>query len=204
MYPWPCCTIQGTGNNYNISTALSLVKTGPISPGSVLPAGVLGYWQWLGGTFGPNLQVEAFTLTNPITLVYPPCTVSNTPIVVNLPTVSTSSLRTNGSTSGTTPFTIALTCPSASSGLTMSIELDAAGAASNITGVLLPTSGTSAGVGVQLLNQSFNPVTLGTPTVVGSTSAVPYNLRYYAAYYRTGTLTVGTLTAGATITLSYK
>jgi type 1 fimbria pilin len=196
LLPYPCCTIAN--NTYTNSTPsfLTLVKTGPIVSGSTVPAGTLAYWLYASG-----LRVEAFNLSNSVTIIDPACSVNTTPINVTLPTVSTGALASVGATAGTTPFAIALTC---SSGATLDIELDYAGTASNITGVLTKTSGTSAGVGLRLLDQNYNPVVFGATTVVGSTPTGALSIPYYAQYYRTAAVTVGSINASATFTLSYQ
>jgi type 1 fimbria pilin len=192
---------------FSVTTQLSLVVTGPIS-NSTVPAGVLGYWQWqaLGsGGATTTAQIVAFSLANAVNIVInPSCSVNTNPVNVTLPTIITSALGGTGTTAGTTPFAIALTCPSGAAGATLSIQLDYNGTASGIQGVLAPTGGTSAGVGVQVLNQSSNPVTFGTPQTVGTISTGATNISFFARYYQTGTVTPGTLQASATFTLLYQ
>lgn len=196
LYPYPCCQLSSGTYTFGITTSLQLVKTGPIASGSTLPAGELGFWE-----FDKNKQPEIFTLGNPVTIIDPACSVNTTPINVTLPSISTSALAAVGSTAGGTGFVIALTC---SAGATLAIQLDYAGAASGIPGVLTKTSGTSAGVGVQMLDANASPVTFGTVSPVGNTLTGQMNLQYYARYYRTAALTAGSLAASATFTLSYQ
>jgi len=196
LLPYPCCTIANGSYTNSTVSFLTLVKTGPIVSGSVIPAGTLGYWLYASG-----LNIEAFNLSNSVTIIDPACSVATTPINVTLPTVSSGALASVGTTAGNTPFAISLTC---SSGATLDIQLDYAGTASNITGVLTKTSGTSAGVGLRLLDQNFNPVVFGNTTVVGSTPTGALSIPYYAQYYRTAAVTVGSINASATFTLSYQ
>jgi type 1 fimbria pilin len=196
LLPYPCCTIANGSYTNSVASSLTLIKTGPIVSGSVIPAGTLAYWLYANG-----LKIEAFNLTTSITIIDPACSVNTTPINVTLPTVSVGAMASVGATAGTTPFAIALTC---SSGATLDIELDYAGTASNITGVLTKTSGSSAGVGLRLLDQNYNPVVFGATTVVGSTPTGALSIPYYAQYYRTGTVTAGSINASATFTLSYQ
>ena len=192
---------------FSVSTQLSLIVTGPFG-NSTVPAGTLGYWQYqsLGSSGGTSTaQIVAFSLANPVTItVNPSCSVTTNPVNVTLPAISTSALGSTGATAGTTPFAIALNCPSGASGATLSIQLDYNGTASGIQGVLTPTGGSSAGVGVQVLNQSSNPVTFGTPQTVGTISTGASNISFFARYYRTGAVTPGTLQASATFTLLYQ
>ena len=196
MFPYPCCQIGAGNYTFSVTTSLVLVKTGPIVSGSTLPTGPLGYWR-----FDNNQQPEIFTLGNSVTIVDPACSVNTTPLNVTLPSISTSALQAVGATAGTTGFVIALTCYS---GATLDIQFDYSGANSGITGVLTKTAGSSSGVGVQMLDQSLNPITFGTATLVGGTVSPQMNLTYYARYYRTAAISAGTLTASATFTLSYQ
>jgi type 1 fimbria pilin len=195
LFPYPCCQLASGSYTASVTSSLQLIKTGPILSGSVLPAGQIGYWQ-----FDSGQKVETFTLANSVTILDPACSVTTTPINVTLPTIASSSLNVVGATAGSTAFAIGLAC---SSGATLDIQLNFAGTASGIAGVLTKTSGSSAGVGVQLLDKSFNPVAFGATTVVGSTSGLT-SIPLYARYYRTGAITVGSLAASATFTLSYQ
>lgn len=203
---WNCT--GGTTYSFSVSTQLSLVVTGPIANGSVLPAGTLGYWQFqslnLNANATPPVQIIAFALGNSTTITFPTCSVTTSSIAVTLPTISTSALGSTGATAGTTPFAINLNCPSAAAGAPVYVLLNNNGTASGIQGVLTKTSGTSAGVGVQLLDSSYTPVTFGTPASVGTTPMGTMNIPYFAQYYRTAAVTAGTLTASATFTLLYQ
>lgn len=202
LLPYGCCTYNdgngGASYNLSVTSSLVLIKTGPIVSGSTLDAGTLAYW-----FFDTNMHAENFNLSNPVTIIDPACSVNTTPVNVTLPTVSTSSMGTVGATAGATPFAISLSC---ASGATLDIQLDYAGAASGITGVLTKVSGTSSGVGVQLVDKNLAPVTFGSAgkTQVGATPDGPLNIKYYARYYRTAAITPGTLTASATFTISYE
>ena len=200
--PWGYDSIGSGTYTLSVASAVQLVKTGPITPGSTLPAGTLGYWQYQGSR--TTIRVEDFVLGNSVKFVAPTCTVATPNIAVNLPTVSTTSLASVGSVSGSTAFTIGLTCSAAAAGQTMAIEIDASRTVpANTTGVLSST-GTAKNVGVQLTDSSFNPVALGTAVTVGTTPSGAYNLTYYAQYYALATNpTSGTVSAAATFTISY-
>lgn len=203
---WNCP--QGTaGYTFSVTTQLELVVTGPFG-NSTVPAGVLGYWQFQslangGGT--STAQIVAFSLANPVTIaINPSCSVTTNPVNVTLPPIAASALASTGATAGTTSFGLALSCPSGAAGATLSVQLDYNGTASGIQGVLTPTGGSSAGVGVQVLDHSSNPVTFGTPETVGTISTSTNSVSYFARYYRTGAITPGTLQASATFTLLYQ
>jgi len=196
LYPYPAYSLPAGYWILDTTYSVQLVKTGPIVSGSTLSAGSIAYFN-----MGNSLQLVNYFLGNSVTIVDPACSVNTTPINVTLPTVGTNTLPAVGATTGTTGFVIALTC---ASGATLAIQLDYAGTASGITGVLTPTSGSSAGVGIRVLDSSSNPVTFGTASVVGSTVSGQMNLQYYAQYYRTAAITSGPMGASATFTLSYQ
>lgn len=196
LYPYPAYSLPSGYWMLDTTYSVQLVKTGPIVSGSTLRIGPFAYFN-----IDNSLRIVNYFLGNSVTIVDPACSVNTTPIDVPLPTVGANALPAVGATTGTTGFVIALTC---ASGATLAIQLDYAGAASGIPGVLTPTSGTSAGVGVRVLDTNSNPVTFGTASAVGSTVTGQQNLQYYAQYYRTSAVTSGTLGASATFTLSYQ
>jgi type 1 fimbria pilin len=188
---------------FSVTSTLQLVATGTIANGSTLQAGTLAYWQWTGFN-SATPQTEAFILGNQVQFVTPSCSVTTNPVNVTLPTLMTTSFSGTGSTAGAVAFNIGLNCPSSASGLTLSVQLDYNGTASGIKGVLLPTTNTSKGIGVQLLNGSNQAVTFGTPAKIGKTTTGQMTIPYSAQYYQTGAITPGPLTASATFTLSYQ
>jgi len=196
LSPYGCCQLASGSYQFSITSSLQLIKTGPIVSGSTLSAGLLGYWQ-----FANSQQVETFTLANSVTIIDPACSVNTTPINVTLPTMNASALGSTGASAGRTGFNISLNC---SSGATLDIQLNYVGTNTGITGVLKST-GSAGGVGVQLLDQNSNPVVFGNTTVLGATpNNSQWNIPYFAQYYRTGTVTAGSVTASATFTLSYQ
>jgi type 1 fimbria pilin len=204
LYPYATSSESfGDGEKvtFSITTTLEIVATGTITNGSVLQAGTLGYWQWEGDD---NPQIEAFVLANKVTFVSSSCSVVTNPIDVTLPTISTTALGSKGATAGATPFNISLSCTGAA-GMSVSVQLDYNGTASGIQGVLMPTSGNSSGIGVQVLDQNNTPVTFGTPETEGTTPVGQMNIAYSASYYQTtSTITPGTLAASATFTITYQ
>lgn len=192
--------------NYNLSvtSGIELVKTGPIANGAKLSASTLGFWRYDGISPNTILRAENFNLIGSVTFVYPSCTVNNNVINVVLPTISTTAFNGVGTTAGATAFNISLNCPG---GDTLLIEFDTANASSVANSVIANSTGTgrAKNVGVQLVDQSFVPITFGTPAVVGATPSGPYNLTYYARYYQTAAApAAGTVSATATFTLSYQ
>jgi len=196
-------TDYGSGSEvtFSLPTIMEIVATGTITNGSTLQAGTLGYWQWQGSG---NPKIEAFALGNSVTFVTSSCSVNTNPINVTLPTISTTALGSVGATAGTTPFTIGLTCTGAA-GMSVSVTMNYNGSASGIQGVLLPTSGSTSGIGVQVLDQTNTPITFGTAEAEGTTTVGQMSIPYSARYYQTAaTITPGTLAASATFTLTYQ
>jgi type 1 fimbria pilin len=205
LYPYATSS-EAFGNGgsqvtFSITSVLEIVATGTITNGSTLAAGTLGYWQWQGNG---NPQIENFYLGNSVTFVTSSCSVNTNPINVTLPTISTTALGSVGATAGTTAFNIGLTCTGAA-GMSVSVTMNYNGTASGIQGVLTPTSGSSSGIGVQVLDQTSTPITFGTAEAEGTTPVGQMNIPYYARYYQTAsTITAGTLAASATFTLTYQ
>ncbi len=200
--PWGYDSIGSGTYTLSVGSAVQLVKTGPITAGSTLTSGTLGYWQYQGSR--NTLRTEDFVLSNNVKFVAPTCTVATPNIAVTLPTVSTRSLTSTGAVSGATAFTIGLTCSAAASGQTMAIEIDASRAVPPGTTGVLTSTGSAGNVGVQLIDSSFKAVSLGTPVTVGTTPTGAYNLTYYAQYYAlANSTTAGTVSATATFTISY-
>lgn len=201
-----------SASTFDTASALQLVVTGPIAPGSVLTSGQLAQWNvdmclFAGKSgnckllLGPN-PAEVFN-TSSITFVAPACT-GNSP-TVTLPTVYASAFTGTGTTTGQTPFTVQLTCTAASTvSITLSpgqsVGLDSSG----VTG----STGTSQKVGVQLLQaDGSTPIQFGNAYPAATTpsgNSAP-SLTFYARYYQTGSPVVpGTVTATATYILTYQ
>ncbi|MEI7035467.1 fimbrial protein [Fulvimonas yonginensis] len=198
MSPYPQNTTSGGSSTYNVGSTLQFVQTGPIANGATIPAGTIANWRW--GSIVP----EYFVLTNSVTFLAPACKVTTQAIAVTLPTVTTGSFAGKDSTTGATPFSIQLTCPSGSSA-TLKIQLDAqAGTAPGYTTVLV-NQGTAGGIGVELKDRNGIPVTYGQAATVGTTVAGSMTLPYTAQYHATASMvTGGTVKATATFTLSYQ
>lgn len=190
----------GSGQwNLSITSGLELVKIGPITNGQTIGSTNLGNW-----VYANNVTAESFNLQTSLTFVYPTCSVNTSTINVTLPTVSNTAFNGVGTVAGATVVPISLQC---ASGSQLYIQFDTATPASGFTGVIAAATGTgrAKNIGVQLIDQTFVPVTFGTPALVGSTPDGPMNLTYYARYYQTATpVAAGTVSATATFTLSYQ
>lgn len=181
---------------FTVTSALQLIKTGPITSGSVLAAGKLADWRW------GSLIPETFMLGNPITFTTPSCTIDTSPINVILPTVTTSAFTGVGSTLGKTPFNIQLNCPAGTAVTKITMHT---AAADSHPGVVAPSgAGYAAGIGVQVLDGNSNPMVFETQTVVtppNATTSIPY----FAQYFQTASaVTGGAVKATVTFDIFYQ
>jgi type 1 fimbria pilin len=196
---YPYDSIASGTYTMSVASALQLVVTGTITPGTTLNAGTLSYWR-----FG-STRVEDFVLANNVKFVAPTCTVTTPTIAVTLPTVSNTSLSAVGATAGATAFTVGLNCPSGASGQSVAVQFDTAAQPPGTTGVIKPSGGTATNVGVQLTDKSLNAITFGTAAVAGTSVLGVNNFTYYARYYAlTASVGAGTVVATATFTVSYQ
>lgn len=204
MYPWPCCELASGTYNFTVTTALQLVKTGPIADGARLNGATLARWMY-DRTGNRTVSLQNYILGNAVTFVSPACQVNTTSVAVALPRISDRALPSVGSTAGTTPFRINLTCRS---GATLEITFATNSPVTGRDGVIANSngSGRATGVGVQLTRSDAGstPVRFGTPITAGATVNGAVDLTYLARYYRTGNVTPGTISTQATFTLTYE
>ena len=201
IYPYPYFRLNGANWQENDAVTLEIVKTGAIADGSVLNSGLLATFQAGPRGYG-SISDAVIKLANSLTFTAPACQVSTPNINVTLPTVSSGAFSGVGSVTGATPFQIGLQC---SSGATVRITMTTATPVAGQTGVIAPSSGTTSGVGVQVLNSSGNPVQFGNPAVIGATPNGSMTVNYSARYFQTApAVGPGTLGATATFTLSYQ
>jgi len=182
---------------FSVGTTLQLVQTGPIANGSILQAGTLANWQW--GSIDP----EYFVLQNSITFVAPACVVNTTNIAVTLPTVTTAAFSGKDSTTGATPSSIQLTCPS---GATSQLSIMFAAQNGTPPGYnnVLKNTGSATGLGVEMIYNSSS-VIFGSAIFVGTTPAGGLSIPFTAQYHSvSNTVTAGGVQAAATFTLSYQ
>ncbi len=212
------CDFGGYQLNCNpnpISTRFTaqLVKTGPVSPGTISNLKIL---QFFDTDSAPNQYLtysgasNAYgTLTlNPVTVSMSTCNVTagSSNINVILPTIATNALPGAGSVAGRTPFIIQYSCPVGwSLYMTMSTTRPAVA-----TGVILSaatcTQGTSASnIGIQVLQNNLQPVQFDVAQPLGNSPNGLLTLNYYAQYYATGSPTgPGPVCGTGTFTMSYQ
>ncbi|HEV2620882.1 MAG TPA: fimbrial protein [Frateuria sp.] len=219
LYPnYP--TSSGT---FNVSSNLQLVYTGPyLPPSNATLTGQLSQWKidvcssplifgyyYFGcnGSVSPQ-AVETFNINANIVIQVPTCNVDPGSVnkVVALPSINAVQLSGQGTTAGSTPFSLQLTnCPT---NLGVFVTLSTANPQPSATGVIAPTTGSgyAGGVGVQILKaDGTTAVTFDTPFGTGTTSSGSYVINLYARYYQTGaTVSAGTVKGIATYTLNYQ
>ncbi|WP_413727670.1 fimbrial protein [Sodalis sp. RH19] len=182
---------------------ITFYKLGPVTPGT-LPSTHLA--SFINVVNGSDLTLPAVSLfSGIITVIVNACSVTNTAITVPMGNVDRAEFTAIGSTAGLRGFTIPLDC---NPGINVRVQFDgiSAGSATNVL-ALSPSSSPPAatGVGVQILYNS-NPVTLGAPLAVGTTTAAGFfNIPLEARYYQTeSTVTPGLANSTATFTLTYQ
>lgn len=161
---------------------------------------------------------QLFTFTNikkTVTVKDETCKASETNQDVPLGSYSTGTSSGLGSGIGQTtklvPFNILLNCEALLSGsFDVKMQFDDIGAVSGLSDlgvVALNSTSTASGVGVQILNENEQPVSLAVPFTVASypLSAALVTVPLYARYYQTATtVTPGSANAVATYTISYQ
>lgn len=201
IYAYPYFSLDGSNAWYeDDAVTIELVKTGAIVDGSSVQGPLSSF---RAGSSGGHITDAVINVANRLTFTAPACQVSTSNITVNLPTVTSGTFTGAGSSAGTTPFQIGLTC---SSGAVVRITLDTATPVAGKPGVIAASSGGSSGLGVQLLDASgTTPVQFGVAKTIGATPDGALSISYFARYYQTGSAVgVGLLGATATFTLSYQ
>lgn len=180
-----------------------LVKTGPVSYGSIAAANLPTVRYDFDGT----LVIYNASATGSVTISPAACSTPN--VTVRLGEHKTSELSGPGSSTSATAFRIALNdCPAGMK--TIKYQIDATtpvlGASNSV--VALNATSTATGVGVQLLDNEDRPFPLGTPRTLsgynagtGGSYSVPLKARYYQTDTKT---TAGTANTGLTFMMNYQ
>ncbi|HUW53903.1 MAG TPA: fimbrial protein [Rhodanobacter sp.] len=221
------CTSSGHHGNGSCSPnpisatfIAQLVKTGPVSPGTISSIQILQFFDsdfspppprfsGLTNTVYTSASASYGTLTlNPVTVSMSTCSISASSknISVILPTIGTNALQSTGSVTGQTAFSIEYSCP-AGWALYMTMSTATPGAASGV--ILSPascTSGASAtNIGVQLLQSNQQPVQFDVAQPLGNSPNGILTIPYFAQYYATAApVGAGAVCATATFTMSYQ
>ena len=208
-----------TPNPISVKFTAQLVKTGPVSPGTIGSIQLLQFFdsdnvppnppRYGTATQYPYASNSYGTLTlNAATVNMSSCSVTagSSNLSVTLPTIVGSTLPTTGSVAGQTSFPITYTCPS---GWTLYMTMGTTNPGS-ADGVILPSTSCSAGtpatnVGIQLLQGNLQAVQFNAAQSVGNSPNGTLTLKYYAQYYATGSpVGAGAVCGTATFTMSYQ
>ncbi|WP_159878877.1 fimbrial protein [Aquitalea denitrificans] len=142
------------------------------------------------------------------------CSVNTQNLQVNLPAIDAKQLSSVGATTGNTPFSLWVNCPSTTPvNVYMTLTDNSKPGQTNSTVVSAASGSSASGVGVQISDQYGLPITLGPDSSMAGnpgqflvrsnlTGSLP--IPFTASYIRTGTIKPGTLKAIATFTMSYQ
>lgn len=183
----------------------TFVKTGPISGGTITAADI--------PTLGLNLDGTAtvFTSTNSGTITFTAGACVTPDVQVPLDAASVKAFTGVGSTTGAKSFNIAVnSCPPGLN--SVSYQLDAASGITVVNasqGVIgLGSSATAKGIGLQIKDNSNNPVSFGSmhaTTGYNRASGGSFTIPLKALYYQTAsTLSAGSVVSQAVFTMSYQ
>lgn len=215
---WSC----SPANTVTVAFTAQLVKTGPITPGTVNSINLLQFFDqdsycsndpcWFYG-YQQSTSSAFGTLTlNSVTVSAASCKVTTSGGgTVTLPDVWQSALASSGKVAGATSFTIAVS--GCNSTLNTVQTYFSSNAVDTTTGNLRNTTGAgyAGNVEVQLLDGQNGgaPINLGNTSVTSQTSATNLSgggatLNYQAQYYATGAATAGAVKATAQFTMVYQ
>jgi type 1 fimbria pilin len=209
----------GTGSGtVTASYTATLIKTGPIAPGTIPSINLIPFWWFIpgDGSYGTSMSLNANLILPTINLTAPSCTLTagSQHIAVTLPGVSATSLSTAGQVNGRTAFSIAITgCPTSVNTITTYFY---GGNIDTTSGNLLNSSGTATNVEVQLLNGSGgSAAALSAINLAGAQASAQNSsqfnvsggaatLNYYAQYIASGgAATAGSVSTSVTFTIAY-
>jgi len=212
-------TFSCSNNPLSATFTAQLVKTGPISPGTINSIQLLQLYDsdqvpnnpsWYPHpitTYNAASNAYGTLMLSAVTVNMSSCSVIGpNNLSVPLPTITNNALPTTGSVAGQTSFNIQYKCPSGWA-LYMTMSTTNPGTA---TGVIKPSASCSGGapasnVGIQLLQGNQQPVPFDTAKSLGSSPNGTLSLTYYAQYYATASpIGTGQVCGTATFTMSYQ
>ncbi len=173
---------QPGGYGFNTTTnALRIVKTGEISPGTTIPAGVLGYIQIESASVRPL----AMATDNSSAIILQSCETPN--IAVTMGEYNLSIFSKNGNSTPPKAFNIQLNnCPSGIQKVSYSLSATSGSpAVDSALGIIeLNKSSTAKGIALQLLDRNQAPIQLDKTYVFneystgGGNFSIPLNAKY--------------------------
>jgi hypothetical protein len=188
---------SGTGA-YNVSGSFELVKTGVVATGAVTATtyyiGVLDSGVGIPGTISVSSSTQVRAVTCSISTDSANQSVPLNPVTVN-------ALASVGATAGLTSFHLDLSCVA---GVKVNMTLQSVAADSGVNSVLAST-GTSSGVGVQILDATYTAFTLNEIHKLIDSTTGNATINFFAQYYRlSSVLKPGSVKAQGIITMSYQ
>ena len=212
------CSGLNCSGTVTASYTATLIKTGPIAPGTIPRINLIPFWWYIPGNtngYAVSMSLNAYLILPSINLTAPSCTLTSgsQTIAVPLPGVPASSLSTAGQVGGRTAFRMDVTgCPSSVSSITTYFY---GGNIDTTTGNLV-NKGSATNVEVQLLNGpggSAAPLSAinlaGAQATAQNSSVFTLNggnatLNYYAQYIASGgAATAGSVSTSVTFTIAY-
>lgn len=212
-------SVSGTGGSFTANFTATLIKTGPIAPGTIASTNLIPFWWYIPAGPSPystSIALNAYLILPGITITTPTCAVSagSQNIAVTLPTVSTATLPSAGQVAGRTPFSISITgCPTSVATVTTYFY---SGATIDTTSGNLLNQGTATNLEVQLLNGAGGSAAALSAINLAGAQATAQNssqysvigtaatLNYYAQYVAfAGATGAGSVSTSVTFTIAY-
>ncbi|WP_232910150.1 fimbrial protein [Pseudomonas paralactis] len=191
-------TSYGFGTN---EVRLEVVKTGPLAEKVRIEAGYLGSLQ------DDDLILKKFNLSNPLALNTASCQTPAVPVAMG-DDYQLQDFDKAGATPRTVRFNIGLNqCQTGIKKVTYSLKATTPVIDATKGIVALNSSSTAAGIGLQLMNDTGQPIALDTtyPFNAFTTTGSTFNIPLSAAYYRlpTGDLKAGSANTEVTFIVNY-
>lgn len=191
-----------SAGNFDVSGTFELVKTGTAATGTIGAAA-----SYATGILNTNVPLNnannkmSVTSTTPFRSVTCSVLAGSENQTIRLPTVRIETLATPGQTTGETPFQIKMSC---APGVKVNIMLQSVSGDSGVNSVLGST-GTSLGVGIQVLDATHAAIVLNQIRNVIDTTTGDTTIYFYAQYYRLASaIKAGPVNAAAIYTMSYQ
>lgn len=207
--------------NTQMYLTVNLVATGtPIGSGklSLNPSGPgvadrVGLFFAGDGSLTSSLLFRAMVAGNVTTITSAGCSVTTPSTTVTMRSANASAFTGIGSTTGDTPVSLGLTCPSAVPKVLITLTDNVS--PTNVSNILsTKTDSTSSGVKLQILDQAGKPVMFGPDSslagntnqwLVGQATPGLMNIPLTVRYIQTAqTIKPGTVNGVATFTMSYQ
>lgn len=193
-----------------ITTWVRLIKTARLAAASYT-LGNTTFARYAISTNWANGSGSVYMNGSTLSMQNTSCTVNTQNISVSLPAINAAQLPALSSTTGSTPFSLLLNCPSTQNVYMTLTDNSNPLRTSSIIG-LASSGSTASGIGIQVLRNG-SPVLLGPDSstagntnqfVIGLNQLGTVTIPLSAQYIRTGTVQSGKVKAVATFTMSYQ